>query len=259
MKLFRFACLAGCLWLTSAGPAAAAIVVLSTLAHEHTLAPGENFEGTIFLRNSGSETATARVSQTDYTYTADGANDYGTPGNAARSNARWLAPATTLVTIPAQQVVALHYRGKIPAGSSLQGSYWSIIMVENAAGPVDASGISTITRYGIQVITHIGQTGARSVRFARRECQQDEKGAAVLLDLENDGQRLIFPRLWIELFDHEGKKIGRFGGDSVRLYPACSARYRVALPAIPAGTYQALLLADCGGDQMVGMQSDLVF
>lgn len=259
MKLFRFACLAGCLGLAFVRPASAAIVVLSSLAQEHTLTPGEEFDGTIFLRNSGTETATARVSQTDYTYTADGANDYGTPGTATRSNARWLTPATTLVTIAPQQVVPLNYRGKIPSGAALNGSYWSIIMVENAAGAADANGISTITRYGIQIVTHIGQTGARSVRFAKRENQRDDKGAAVHLDLENDGQRLIFPRLWIELFDRDGKKLGRFGGESVRLYPACSARYRVALPAIPAGTYQVLILADCGGDQMVGMQSELVF
>lgn len=257
MNALRCVLFIGCSLLALPRAGSAAIVVLSSLAHEHTLAPGETFDGAIFLRNSGREPATARVSQTDYRFAADGSNDFGPPGVAPRSNARWLAPATTLVTLPPGEVVALRYKGQAPADAALVGSYWSVIMIEDTATIAGPNGIATVTRYGIQVVTQIGAGGTRSVRFLQRESQRRDETATLLLDLENDGERLVFPKLWVEVFDASGRRLGRFGGTALRLYPACSARYQIALPAIPAGRYQALILADCGDDQMVGTKCEL--
>ncbi|HZZ18955.1 MAG TPA: hypothetical protein VFE25_06275 [Opitutaceae bacterium] len=232
-----------------------AIAVLGTLAQEQSVAPGESFEGTIVLQNTGTETETARISQTDYAFAADGSNNFASPGSLPHSNAPWISVGTTLVRIPGGESATVPYHGKVPADPSLKGSYWSIIMVEDST-PLEignpANGIKTLARYGIQVISDIGESGRRSVKFARHDFVQGKAATVAFLDLVNDGERLIFPKLWIEVYDASGSKLGRFGGEAVRLYPDCSTRYRVELPGLPKGAYNALMLVDCGHDQMVG-------
>jgi hypothetical protein len=231
------------------------IAVLGSLAQEYNLSAGDKFEGVIILRNNGNETETARVYQTDYVYAADGTNDFGAPGTVRRSNATWMAISSTLVQIPAGQTATINYKGRVPPKADLDGSYWSIVMIENTTaleGGKAGNGIKTLARYGVQVVTNIGETAKRSVKFAKQEFVRQDDKATAFLDLENDGDCLIFPKLWVELYDASGNNLGRFGGEAVRIYPTCSARYKVELPGIPAGSYNALVLVDCGHDQMVG-------
>jgi hypothetical protein len=230
-----------------------AIAVLGTLDQEQSLAPGESFEGSILLKNTGASPASARLFQADYNSSAHGADSYGSPSTRPRSNAGWLSVGATALAIPPGETATVPYHGRVPATPGLEGSYWSMIMVENTDPQATRpSGIRTVARYGIQIITNIGETGRRSVRFIRREFIRNHAATYALLDLENDGDRLIFPRAWIEVYDATGAKRGRFGGESLRLYPGGSARYRVELPGLPKGAYNALLLADCGHDQVVG-------
>lgn len=253
MRGFRFLSLI--LMLLTSDFVYASVSLLGPLAREHTVALGEKFEGVILLRNSGSEATTVRIYQTDYAYFADGTNDFGAPGRVARSNASWITVSSTLLKVPAGQTLDFSYSGRVPKNATLPGSYWSIIMIENVAPLEDSvrgEGVQTLARYGVQVVTQIGETGKRSVRFAKNEFLRQDAKAYALLDLENDGDCLIFPKLWIELYDSAGNKLGRFDTGSMRIYPGCSARYRVELPGVPAGAYNALVFVDCGHDQMVG-------
>jgi hypothetical protein len=115
--------------------------------------------------------------------------------------------------------------------------------------------VRTRLRYGVQMVTHIGDSGSRQLKFVGVELQRDDDGSASLsVDVSNDGERGLRPELWVELFDGEGQSMGRFEAEQRRIYPGCSVRYRAPLAGVAPGAYRALVVADAGGDSLYGVE-----
>ena len=143
------------------------------------------YKGVIILRNPDDEPADVRLYQTDYTFNYDGKSDYGDPGIKPRSNASWLMLSPTRLTIPAKETAEVSYIIKVPKDQELNGTYWSMIMVEPIATPPPPDttktgkekvkmGIMTIIRYGIQIITNIGDSGERKLKFLDKKLLSKE-------------------------------------------------------------------------------------
>lgn len=236
------------------------VVVVGKLARSNVVESGESFEGVILLKNTDSRPATARVYQTDYLYYANGTNTYGEPGAAARSNANWLTISPTRLRIGAGETVSVRYKGVADAAPGAVGSFWSMIMVEpGIEGADDAAeaGLRTKIRFGIQVVTEIGQGASASLKVLDKRLAQGENGRALELDIGNDGERLLIPAMTVELFDANGASAGFFEAGSSRIYPGCSVRKKIDLSAVPAGKYAAMVLLDSGDLQVMGARYDL--
>jgi hypothetical protein len=255
----------------------AGISIMGELAQEKTLQPGDKFEGTINLKNTGQTARQVNVYQTDYQFYADGTNVYGEAGTASRSNAGWLSVSPSRLTILPNQIASVYYTVQVPApkelasvgnnlpiteNSGLMGTYWSMVMIEpvpetgtesieDEAGKVKM-GIQTKIRYGIQIVTNIGDTGVRRIEFQNKNLLSRDEKTIVQMDIANTGQRWLSPAVWVELYDQEGKNLGRFESDRKRIYPGCSVRHRIELTHVPRGKYQALIVADNGDDYVFG-------
>ncbi len=244
----------------------AQVQVIGNLARTSTIKPGDSFEGVIFLKNSGKTLADVRVFQTDYLSYADGTNDYGEPGKAPRSNAEWITVSPTRVKLAPGETQPVRYKGRAPVDPKLRGTFWSMIMVEPETAPaitpdgqVDqvAVGLQTTIRFAVQIVTEVGQSGTRSLQVQDKRIVHGEGKRALLLDIANDGERLLVPMMTVELFDQQGASIGRFDAGRARIYPACAVRARVDLTDVPCGKYVAMVLLDSGDAQVMGAQYDL--
>ena len=80
---------------------------------------------------------------------------------------------------------------------------------------------------------------------------------AFLLDIGNDGERLMVPMMTVELFDAQGATVGRFDAGRARIYPGCSVRAKADLTDVPPGKYTAMVLLDSGDAQVMGAQYDI--
>jgi hypothetical protein len=260
----------------------AGISVVGELTREESVQPGEKFEGTIKLQNTGETTRQVNVYQTDYVFHADGSNVYGEPGSAVRSNADWLSVSPKRLTIPPNEMALVHYSGQVPAvrklasilndfqleeSPDLVGTYWSMIMIEPApeTGPENLEdevgrvkfGIQTKVRYGIQIVTNVGDTGTPKIKFLDKGLTKQEGKTFLQLDIENTGERWLSPTVWVELYNSDGAQIGRFEGGKKRIYPDCSVRHRAELKDVPAGEYKALVVVDNGDQYVFGAKYDL--
>ena len=65
--------------------------------------------------------------------------------------------------------------------------------------------------------------------------------------------------LWVELFDEEGSFIDKLEKDKIHLYPSTSVRYKIDLTEFPKSKYTALVVVDCGGDDVFGANYTLQF
>jgi len=252
--------------------AEALVSIVGGLSHEKGAKPGEVYRGIIFLQNPGEEPQEVKLYQPDYIFFCDGTNIYGEPGENPRSNAKWITFSPERVVIQPKDRTEVHYTVRLPDDKALVGTYWSMIMVEGigksspeaeAAKPLTdkpKAVVRTVVRYGIQMVTNIGNIGTRKLKFLETKLlKEDDEKKILQVDVENVGERFLRPSLWTELYDEKGNYIGRFEGARLRTYPSTSVRFRIDLSTVPKGKYKALVVADCGGDDLFGATYDLVF
>jgi hypothetical protein len=247
----------------------AGVSVTSGLTYEKEAQVGETYQGVIQLMNTGKKPQEVKIYQTDYLFYSDGSNIYGESGKAPRSNADWITFSPHRLTIAPKGTSQVNYTLEVPDDKTLTGTYWSMIMIEgiSSSSPEAARqekdkitfGVSQVIRYGAQMITQIGDTGARKLKFLKTRLLKEDKGRILQLDIENIGEKLLRPALWAELYDEKGKSIGKFEGAKIGVYPTTSVRFRIDLSQVPKGKYKALVVADCGGDDLFGATYTLKF
>jgi hypothetical protein len=268
MKLKRkiiFPVLFSCLLIL--GVAEAGVVIVGNLTHEREATVGESYQGTIFIRNPLEEPAEVKIYQTDYLFFFDGRSIYGEPGNIKRSNAQWISFSPHRLVIPPKERSAVEYTVKVPEDETLGGTYWSMLMIEEISNSsLEASepekdrvelGIRQVLRYGIQMLTHIGDTGTRKIKFLDKKLISKDGRTILQMDIENIGERWLTPTVWVELYNSQGTELGRFESGKRRIYPGCSVRYKVDLTDVPKGKYKALVVADNGDEYVFGAKYDL--
>ncbi|MHC4637921.1 MAG: hypothetical protein ACYTBV_10525, partial [Planctomycetota bacterium] len=238
------------------------VSVMGGLTHQKDVQPGSTYSGQIILKNSSSQPQEVKIYQTDYTFCYDGSNKYGKPGEMDRSNANWITFNPHRVVISPNDVTTVSYTVAVPNEPNLIGTYWSMIMVEGIANTSPESslldnrkthlGIRQVVRYGVQMITHIDDTGERQLKFLDTKLLRKQHKRILHVDIENTGQRWLRPVLWVEIYDENGNHIGKFEGQKKRIFPKTSVRYKVDLTDVPNGQYKALVIADGGGDYIFG-------
>lgn len=258
MTLLRTFSLAAILALPTA--AAAQVSVVSSTLEERQAAPGERYTGTLRVRNTTDQPQQARIYQTDYRFLADGRTFYEQPGTAPRSNAAWVQLNSSRLTLAPGEEAAVAYTVSVPAGG-VRGSYWSVLMVETAQ-PQPARtaqrgvAITPGIRYAVQVATHVGQAERRIALEGAR--LTGEGGTRALeVDVVNTGEQADRLELRVDLFDAEGAPAGRLSSSRGLVYPGTSIHQRFEFPALPAGTYRALLVVDTGADEVFGAEYTL--
>ncbi|MFZ5478849.1 MAG: hypothetical protein ACOZNI_18900 [Myxococcota bacterium] len=254
------------LFLLFAPAAAAEISVVGSLLREDAAAPGGAVEGRVAVRNNTDEPVRVLAYVRDYAFYADGRNVYADPGSLARSNSAWLRFSPEQVEIPPHGTTSLSYRVDVPADATLAGTYWSILMVEpmdvrfQPADPDARSAVSirTVIRYGVQIVTHVGDTPAGTLRLADRQLLLEDGEPVLSVDIANEGGGRLAPKVWAEVFDEEGRSLGRFpAARDAGLLPGCSVRYPIRLEGLRAGRYSALVVADAGEDAVFGAEYTL--
>jgi hypothetical protein len=259
MSILRTLSLAALLALPTA--IQAQISVISSTLEERQAAPGERYAGTVRVRNTSGQPQAARIYQTDYRFLADGRTFYEQPGTVARSNAPWVQFNPSQLTLAPGEEAAVSYTVAVPAAGALRGSYWSVLMVETAQPQTVRTaqrgvGITPGVRYAVQLATHVGQAERR---IALEGARLTGEGAdrALEVNVSNTGGQADRLELRVDLFDAEGAPAGRLASSRGLVYPGTSIHQRFELPALPAGTYRALLVVDTGSDEVFGAEYTL--
>jgi len=247
--------------------ARAQVGIINGLTQEKVCKPGETFESYITLKNNGAKDETVKIYQTDYSFTADGKTYYEAPGKAGRSNASWITVASKQLTLPGQAKVDLRYVCKVPDDTALVGTYWSIIMFEvlppaqrekrDVSKKEIQFGVNQVMRYGVQIVTHFGDSGSRSLKFLDTELLQTKEGKTLQVDIENNGERWLRPYSYVEVYTEKGEPSGKIEGDRWRIFPGTSVRYKFDVSSLKAGVYNALIVFDNKDASVFGAQYKL--
>lgn len=241
-------------------PVYSQVVVTGSLTRAQNAQPGDEYTGTIELKNAGTSVSEVRVFKTDYQFDANGNVYYLEPGQLPRSNASWIQVRPGMLTLQAGQAASLSYNVRIPRDVEPEGTYWSVIMVEIPTSAPTTEGslvIQHIMRYAVQIVTQFSDSEpCLTIRSARIENKEDA-GPMLHLDIMNTGNVWTHPEVSLELFSTAGDRIGPFKAGRKRLYPGSSSRFSIPLKDTPAGFYQAIAVLDSGDDGMFAAQYEV--
>jgi hypothetical protein len=253
------------LWVAAVATVSAQISVLGSLTRSRESVSGEVYDGTVSLKNTGQTTAQAKIYLQDYSFNASGETSYPAPGSLPNSNASWITLSAATAVLAPGEVADIKYTVNIPASSSLAGTYWSILFVEaipeDSEQPADDTPTITIRqvmRYGVQLVTDFAYSGPSDLRFSNTRIVAGTEGRSFSVDLANQGGRWLNGELSLEVYTQDGDFVTALTGQRFRIYPRTSARKAFSLAGIKAGMYKALLVADCGGDDLFGGNYNLV-
>ncbi len=245
----------------------AGIFIDGSLTHEVSAGPGESYDGTIIISNNGDEPEEVKLYLTDYSTEAGGKKYYMDPGTTARSNASWITVSPMRFFIPAHEDYTVYFTVDIPGDNTMTGTYWSMMMIEaipkespesSFFDPEEVTiGVSTILRYGVRIISHINESGTISPEIIKAGLNDEDDIVTLSLDIKNTGTRLFRLDFWVELYDTGGNYIGKYNGERLAVFPDSSIRFSADLSEVPKADYMALVVLDCGNDNVFGINYNL--
>lgn len=268
----------------------AEVIIEGKLIREKSVQPGETYQVYIQIKNNGTRPAQIKIYQTDYLFSYQGWCRYPEPaGQIERSNGNWINFTPSLLVIPPRENSTINCTIHVPSDYSLKGTYWSMLMIEemipddeinhsNTPDPQTTDStlnIQQIMRYGIQLISNIGDSGTRDLKILDQKLilsppsennkdnneenliEKREEEYVLQLDIENTGERLLRPLAWVELYDQQGSFIGRYEGGKFIIFPENSVRYKINLKNLLSQEYKALVILDNGDENIWGSQFTL--
>lgn len=244
----------------------ASVEVIGSLKQVYNTNPGDVVKGQIKIQNNDATDQEVRIYQTDFLFNYQEQTFYDAPGGNSRSNAGWIQYSPKTVILKSKESRNVEYEITVPKSDSINGTYWSVIMVEGV-DPIDPNqkgdlSIRTATRYAVQVVNEINNKGTGKLKFLEPTLIKAEEGKKLYLaiDLVNEGQHYIAPEVSIELYDQEGNLTKKITAPKRGLYPTTSARFKLDLEGLPSKkTYTAMIVAAGSDDDVFGLEYTLYF
>jgi hypothetical protein len=244
-------------------PLHAGITIRNGLSHQFNVSPGKTYSGRIEIQNEDPVFQAVTLYKNDFLTRAGGESLFTDSVSHSRSSMDWITLNPSYVNIEPGSNAIIGFEIRVPDLPDLAGTYWSVIMVEPAV-PLDtivpAEGISirTVTRYAIQVICTVGDTGKTEIRFQTITQDSSEGRRTLQIDLDNSGERFIRPIIGLEVYTSDGILADQFKSVQQGLFPFSQKRYQIDISRLNSGQYKAVVIADCGDDMFFGANADLV-
>lgn len=243
--------------LFALSPLEAAIVLRSELTQERAAAPGERYSGSIEISNSAATPQRVHIFKTDFRSTSAGESIYDAPDGTGRSNAGWIDFSPEYAILPGRGALTIPYTVQVPAQDSLDGSYWSVLMIEPEEDIIPLQQVNSLqihsrVRYAVKVVTTL-HAGRRQLDFLESRVIDRDSETLLQVDTGNSGTAAFKAVLSLQLFDSLGQSAGTFTAPYQTLYPGSARRFEIGLPHGLSGKYKALLTADCGEEALFGI------
>ncbi|PIB34031.1 hypothetical protein BFP72_00590 [Reichenbachiella sp. 5M10] len=227
------------------------VTVLNGLSHMYSGQSGEEIRGHVVLLNTSDQTERVRFELNEAIFSCDSSRVFTNREAHSQSSSAWFASDVMDKELAPNEQYIYDYSIHIPEDESLQGSYWTVLMVsvENSVSAEQLmSGVSidSKVRYAIGLMTHVNAFDQVQLDFDDVELALDTLDYAQALDirLKNDGQFIEGVSLILEVYDMDGEKVTDIYSDRNMVFPGVCKRYLMDISSLPDGEYYCLLLAN---------------
>ncbi len=225
-------------------PAHAIIQLLGDMTYEYQTHAGKVIHGQLQIHNPDSKTATVQLLKQD-------ADTKRKNQPHPRSNLQWIQLSQEQLTIEPYTTASVAYQIHTPYGAT-PGTHWSKILIDPVSQnghdrPDNGDGTYTVgvmqkIRYAVNMFTHIGQ-GNVQLEFQNPKIAHNGRERIFSFDVMNNGTAHSQPKVSMEVFSNDGRRIASLKGNQRGLLPNYNKVFEIPLTNIPSNRYKALLVA----------------
>lgn len=237
-------------------------LLVSELSYKGKFSPGDFRRIKISLTNEKTVPEQVHFKLVDYACNAEGEHFFKKPHSFERSNASWIHLHTNQLTLKAKEKADYFFTVKVPSDPLLQGSYWSVILIE-PKDPVNTIkdqlmgfNLAIQLRFAYHLITTIDEGVAKLevIQTKLYPLQEEEK---LGIDIKNTGTLFLNPKATLKLYNSAGVLEKTLISQKERLYPASSQRYFFQGMGLKGKKYTAFLLLDNEDKHLFGETFEL--
>ncbi len=239
----------------------ATITVVNGMSHEYMVNRNQVYEGQIIIKNLSKNAARVVFYKTDLEHNCDGETKFIAKGSHERSCAEWIESSNNEIMISGEQEMTVVYSVKVP-DREFDGSYWGVIMIEEVEG-VDTSEkkkgvkVRSNVRYAVQVIASFSQNAVKDLNYGAIGMDTVDAEEYLTINIDNTGNTLLKPVLILELYNDNGETVKRIELTMQKVYPGNCKKFQVPLNGVPRGKFTGVLVADCGENNIFGLNLNL--
>jgi hypothetical protein len=231
-------------------------MILNGLTHVHSGDAGTRINSKVKVRNDSSTENRIIIYKQDLVLSCDNNSifEYKDINTNPRSMGSWLQVNVDEKILAPYEEYELSYTINVPKSLNQKGSYWTVLMVEEA-DPIrkeDNQALQVVSkiRYAIQLITEVGGFESPKLQFENVEYKKgvNTDFNVVQIKLKNTGLYSAQTKVLLEIYDSKGKKLKVFQGSLKRIYPNLCNIFDLELKDLPKGIYDGVIIADNSKD-----------
>lgn len=241
-------------------------------SQDFDVSPGETVTGSFSVTSHHDTPITVRVYAADRVRLQEPVRDYPIdiePGKEPRSLLPWFQFSPDIMDLQPGESRPVQFTISMPADNELSGSYWAVLLLENAAEPesvmtpVEGSdtlvAVQMVFRYGMSITTTVRNTEQVSGTFSAATTEAHQHGLIMRPVFHNKGNTIIRPRVWLDLRDSAGQSVARTEPTPTGILPDSRRELQLEInnATIPPGEYILMCIADYGGPNLVAAQARL--
>ncbi len=237
-------------------------ITVSQMDFYLNIPPGTQKTNTFSIENDGSDENEIRVYQADWNIKPNGENIYLEPDMLSRSNANWISISPRQFTLQPDETKEIRVSIKVPNG--IEGTYWSVILVEGEPKKVKTEEGTTVLvrkRFAIKVFVTPPGTAKKEAKITNLSVG-GLNPLTVTVDVENVGNSYLqlAGESKVEIRDVRGETIEEMNIDNILLLPGGERRLKLVSSRgkgdlLSPGDYLALAMIDYGGHVLSGKQA----
>lgn len=236
-------------------PSFASVIILNGLTHVFSGNSGDELRGEVVLLNSSDEEQMVFFEINEVLFSCETPRIFTDKNPHEQSSSNWFLGESMSVLLSPREKYVYRFSMLVPKNKIEAGSYWSMLMI-TVENPIrqetltNSVGLDTKIRYGVGLLTHVGNFDSVDLGFGSIELDTDSTHTRKTLSvsIKNAGDFIEGVAMTLEIYDAGGKKIKKFETKRNMVFPGFCRSYDINISELPAGEYQCLLLADSRDD-----------
>lgn len=230
------------------------VIVLNGLTHTHDSKSGQFISGVIKLKNTKDSEQRVIIYFNDLLQNCGEKTLLTSESTHGKSIKNWLATEVNEYVLKPKEEYELVYTIKVPDNTTLNGSYWGVLMVE-IEEPIKEDELEysvkleSKVRYGIQIIADINSKTNSELDFNNIEIlKENDTANSIRLEVKNLGNFYVQPTIVLEIFNENGTQEKKIEVKFKKIYPGHCKLFNLDVSDIPNGKYTGVIVADYGED-----------
>ena len=231
------------------------VTILNGLTHVHSGDAGSVISGKIKIRNDSFKETRIVIYKQDLLLSCDKSAifEYRDINTNPHSLGNWLKINVDEKILAPNEEYDLNYIINVPKNFNQNGSYWTVLMIENAEPIKEQNSqmfqVGSKVRYAVQLIAEIGNYESPPLQFENVEYKKGINAANYIqVKLKNTGNYSTQTQVNLEIYDSKGDKIKAFQGTLRRIYPNLCNVFELEINGLSKGSYDGVIIADNGKD-----------